>query len=328
MVHSQKKKDTVHSGLAGYGARAQVFHASGFVGGRSVRGVYVVGDRVARSGLKQSKAQLEVLLRRIKDNSRKLALDLSGDWDASTVGFERNDRKLGNWPAEFATSNLCTLASDLSNDLDQLSARVGTLEDNDQTLDIGKMGKDTAKKNLGWLLSEFAPLFALFGKLSSGIKQPGDKFEALLARVSQLESRTGSMPKPSRPLAPGKFASVFGVSPSDDTGQQPMDTDEVDVCAEILELKGQIQALRDELMDDWVEILTVAFVSAPQCRTWMFASCVPSKTFYMFYDAMSLLTIITRSAVSIDGEMAQDKNAKSGSFASKEAAFYAASFAL
>lgn len=48
----------------------------------------------------------------------------------------------------------------------------------------------------------------------------------------------------------------------------------------------------------------------------------------MFYDAMSLMTIITRSAVSIDGEMAQDKNAKSGSFASKEAAFYAASFAL
>ena len=48
----------------------------------------------------------------------------------------------------------------------------------------------------------------------------------------------------------------------------------------------------------------------------------------MFYDAMSLMTIITRSAVSTDGEMAQDKNAKSGSFASKEAAFYAASFAL
>jgi hypothetical protein len=107
-----------------------------------------------------------------------------------------------------------------------------------------------------------------------------------------------------------------------------METDDIDVRAEIIELKGQIQALRDELMDDRVEISTVAFVSAPQCRTWMFASCVPSKTFYMFYDAMSLLTIITRSAVSIDGEMAQDKNAKSGSFASKEAAFYAASFAL
>jgi hypothetical protein len=90
--------------------------------------------------LVSNQAQLEVLLRRIKDNSKRLALDLSGDWDASTVRFKRIDRKLGSWPAEFATSNLCTLATDLSNDLDQLSARVGSIEDKkEQTLDIGKM---------------------------------------------------------------------------------------------------------------------------------------------------------------------------------------------
>jgi hypothetical protein len=274
-----------------------------------------------------NQAQMEVLLRRIKENTSKLASELSGDWDASSVRFERLDRKLGSWPAEFATSNLCTLATDLSNDLGQLSSRVGSLEDKG-SIDVSQIEKDTAKKISDWLLGEFAPLFALFGSLSSEVKRPGDKFEALLARVTHLESRAGRGGQAAASFVPGGLASVFGSVSSPEPVQMQMDTDEVDVRSEIAELKDQIQALRDELMDDRVEISTVAFVSAPQCRTWMFASCVPSRTFFMFYDAMSLLTIITRSAVSIDGEMAQDKNAKSGSFASKEAAFYAASFAL
>jgi hypothetical protein len=48
----------------------------------------------------------------------------------------------------------------------------------------------------------------------------------------------------------------------------------------------------------------------------------------MFYDSMSLLTIITRWAISFEGEMAQDNNAKMRLFKSKEVAFYTASFAL
>jgi hypothetical protein len=52
------------------------------------------------------------------------------------------------------------------------------------------------------------------------------------------------------------------------------------------------------------------------------------NSFYRFYDAVSLLTILTHSGATIHEEMTMDKNAKSGSFLNKEAATFAASFAL
>eukprot|EP00978_Attheya_sp_CCMP212_P008742 scaffold20529_cov53-Attheya_sp.AAC.3 len=105
-------------------------------------------------------------------------------------------------------------------------------------------------------------------------------------------------------------------------------TDAIDVEAEIQELKDQLQAVREELMDDRVEISTIVFVSEVQSHSWMYANCVPINTFYRFYDAVSLLTILTHSGASINEEMMLDKNAKSGSFLNKEAATFAASFAL
>eukprot|EP00978_Attheya_sp_CCMP212_P016015 scaffold41655_cov33-Attheya_sp.AAC.1 len=62
----------------------------------------------------------------------------------------------------------------------------------------------------------------------------------------------------------------------------PRDTDDLDVRADILELKAELRAIRDELMDDRVEISTVAFVSEPQSHSWMYANCVPAKTFYRY----------------------------------------------
>eukprot|EP00978_Attheya_sp_CCMP212_P041544 scaffold239386_cov30-Attheya_sp.AAC.1 len=112
-------------------------------------------------------------------------------------------------------------------------------------------------------------------------------------------------------------------------GPVPMDTDAVDVESEIQELKDQLQAVREELMDDRVEISTVSFVSEVQSRSWMYANCTPRmNSFYRFYDAVSLLTILTHSGVTISEEMTMDKNVKSGSFLNKEAATFAASFAL
>jgi cell division protein FtsB len=108
-----------------------------------------------------------------------------------------------------------------------------------------------------------------------------------------------------------------------------MDTTEaIHVEAEIHELKDQLQAVREELMDDIVEISTIAFVSEVQSHSWMYANCVPADTFHRYYDAVSLLTILTHSGVTISKEMTMDKNAKSGSFVNKEAATFAASFAL
>eukprot|EP00978_Attheya_sp_CCMP212_P029977 scaffold108713_cov55-Attheya_sp.AAC.1 len=109
----------------------------------------------------------------------------------------------------------------------------------------------------------------------------------------------------------------------------PMDTDDSDDKADIREIKAELCAIRNELMDDRVEISsTVAFVSEPQSHSWMYANCIPGKTFYRFYDAVSLLTILTHAGISINDELALDKNARGGSYNNKEAAVFAASFAL
>jgi hypothetical protein len=89
-----------------------------------------------------------------------------------------------------------------------------------------------------------------------------------------------------------------------------------------------LKAVREELMDDRVEISTINFVSEAQSHSWMYAHCKPATSFYRFFDAVSLLTVLTHSGASISEELTLDKNARSGSYSNKEAATFAASFAL
>jgi hypothetical protein len=278
--------------------------------------------------MQKNQSHMAARVERVRLGSAKLAKDLSEDLDTFEVRFDRVQRVLGDWPEEFATSNLCEVTTDLIGDVDKVVDRVKALE-NVPTLNPKQIESDTAQRLSEWMAKELQPLYLLYAKLSSALNTPGDRFESIVTRVVALESSRAVVSTQQRPASgPSGIASLFQTQTAG-LGPTPMDTtDAIDVEAEIRELKDQLQAVREELMDDRVEISTIAFVSEVQSHSWMYANCVPADTFYRYYDAVSLLTILTHSGVTISEEMTMDKNAKSGSFVNKEAATFAASFAL
>eukprot|EP00978_Attheya_sp_CCMP212_P038959 scaffold198227_cov75-Attheya_sp.AAC.6 len=278
--------------------------------------------------IQKNQNQMAAKVERVRLGSAKLAKDLSDDLDTFDVRFDRVQRVLGDWPEEFATSNLCDVATNLIGDVDKVMDRVKVLESK-PVLDPKQIEAASAKRLSDWITVELKPIYLLYAtKLSSALHTPGDRFKSIVSRVVALESGRAMVAAPQTPgNGPSGIASMYQNQASAG-GPVPMDTDAVDVESEIKELKDQLQAVREELMDNRVEISTVSFVSEVQSRSQMYANCTPMNSFYRFYDAVSLLTILTHSGVTISEEMTMDKNAKSGSFLSKEAATFAASFAL
>eukprot|EP00978_Attheya_sp_CCMP212_P023858 scaffold73962_cov36-Attheya_sp.AAC.1 len=262
--------------------------------------------------------------------------------DSADVRFDRVERMLGEWPDEFATSQLCTMSSNLAEDVDNILASAEDLSAILAKVEAmkGENMEQTIAANVAkWVMEQLKPMGHLYAKLSDGPKAPGVKFTDLLVeRMVQLEAQiivnrvikdpSSNLLQTARPLEPVRTMTSMFEATAPVQNPSPMDTSTMGVEAEIIELKEHIQSIRDELIDDRVEISTVAFLSSVHARSWMYAHSVPDLSFYHFYDPISLLTVLTRTSSSIDAEIATDKNTKSGSYASKEAALYAASFAL
>jgi hypothetical protein len=219
--------------------------------------------------MQKNQNHMAARVEKVRLGSAKLAKDLSEDLDTFEVRFDRVQRVLGDWPEEFATSNLCEVATDLIGDVDKVVDRVKVLE-NITVLNPKQIESDTAQRLSEWMAKELQPLYLLYAKLSSALATPGDRFESIVARVMALESGRSMVTSPKPPgNGPSGIASLFQTQAAG-LGSAPMDTtDAVGVEAEIRELKDQLQAVREELMDDRVEISTIAFVSEVQSHSWM-----------------------------------------------------------
>jgi hypothetical protein len=280
--------------------------------------------------LQSNQIQLGEVIERIKSSSAQMAKEVSDDLESSEVRLDRLSRVVGEWPPEFATSNLCEVSTTLIQEVEASVARLVALEAK-PTHDKKNFEAEIVRRVQEWITLELNPLYVLYTKLSTAIDKPADKFDVVLTRLLALEAKASTaLPTVHKGQSASGFASMYpkATDSDDESKGSNMETDEVDFPSEIQELKDQLQAVREELMDDRVEISTIAFVSEVQSHAWMYANCVPSNTFYRLYDAVSLLTILTHSGASINDELTLDKNARSGSFMNKEAATFAASFAL
>eukprot|EP00978_Attheya_sp_CCMP212_P036388 scaffold164674_cov35-Attheya_sp.AAC.1 len=70
----------------------------------------------------RNQQQLVDLVERMRSGTAQLAKELSNDMDSADVRFDRVERMLGEWPDEFATSQLCTMSSNLAEDVDKILA--------------------------------------------------------------------------------------------------------------------------------------------------------------------------------------------------------------
>eukprot|EP00978_Attheya_sp_CCMP212_P045916 scaffold365704_cov39-Attheya_sp.AAC.1 len=58
----------------------------------------------------------------MRSGQAQLTKELSNDMDSADVRFDRVERMLGEWPDEFATSQLCTMSSNLAEDVNKILA--------------------------------------------------------------------------------------------------------------------------------------------------------------------------------------------------------------
>eukprot|EP00978_Attheya_sp_CCMP212_P007986 scaffold18598_cov49-Attheya_sp.AAC.1 len=234
--------------------------------------------------MQENQKQIGFIIASVRKKASQLATEVAQDMDSIDVRFDRANRVVGDWTDEFATSSLCKVATDLVTDLDVTVARVAKLEDK-PNMDPTAVQAEVTKGLEKWVESDLKPLYVLYTKLSSSLHSPADRFEALVARVTALEARDARpQVQAQQAVSPQGLANMFVNTPALPQGD-PMDTDDSDVKADIREIKAELCAIRNELMDDRVEISTVAFVSEPQSHSWMYANCIPGKTFYRFYDA-------------------------------------------
>eukprot|EP00978_Attheya_sp_CCMP212_P049236 scaffold634894_cov122-Attheya_sp.AAC.1 len=97
-------------------------------------------------------------MERVRLGSAKLAKDLSDDLDTIDVRFDRFQRVLGDWPEEFATSNLCNVATNLIGDVDKVVDRVKVLESK-PVLDPKQIEAASAKRLSEWMAVELKPIY-------------------------------------------------------------------------------------------------------------------------------------------------------------------------
>eukprot|EP00978_Attheya_sp_CCMP212_P043728 scaffold290351_cov24-Attheya_sp.AAC.1 len=74
--------------------------------------------------LQSNQIQLGEVIERIKSRSAQMAKEVSDDLESSEVRLDRLSRVVGEWPPEFATSNLCEVSTTLIQEVEASMARL------------------------------------------------------------------------------------------------------------------------------------------------------------------------------------------------------------
>eukprot|EP00978_Attheya_sp_CCMP212_P029467 scaffold104804_cov57-Attheya_sp.AAC.3 len=173
--------------------------------------------------MQRNQNQMAARVEKVHVSSVKLAKDLSNELDTFDVRFDQVQRILGEWPDEFATSNLCEVATDLIEDVDKIGGRVEALE-RKPTLNPKQIEDEAARKLAEWMSTELKPLYLLYAKLSTALETPGDRFESISSRVDALESGRAQVPASQSSGHGTSGIAVMYANSAGQSGSAPMDT--------------------------------------------------------------------------------------------------------
>jgi hypothetical protein len=224
----------------------------------------------------------------------EVAEDLCAELEAGELRTTRLEDDVGERTAESGTRSLfelATAAEEGIGGIDRLCASlglaVGELRDEVQKA-VGDTYDSVLLKIGEQLRISLAPLFDLFGALSSDKTTPGNKLDAKLqqlqAQMTELRTAVGSRQGMG-------FLEDHTHTMNLDARTEP----EVDQLSEAMAtMQGTLRNMQDQLASELVSVGTVNFISRAFTRSWLTSQGCNDKFVY-FVDAVSLLALIQES---------------------------------